>query len=78
MIRLMASPLNVLGTHEVAQLLGVHRVTVSKWRAAGHMPEPDALLAAGPVWRLSTIARWAKRTGRKQEGATHVRDIGHG
>lgn len=60
----MPRRLEVVGAQEVAELLGVHRVTVQKWMAAGTMPAPDAKLAAGPVWRETTIRRWAIRQGR--------------
>lgn len=59
--------LKVVGTSEVAALLGVHAVTVSKWtRGVNSFPAPDAQLASGPVWRRSTIDRWAVKTGRRK------------
>ena len=63
----MPRPLQILGVHEVADLLDCHRVTVHKWLTAGKMPAPDQQLAAGPVWRESTIRRWAESTGRLPE-----------
>lgn len=53
--------LNVVGATEVAELCGVGRVTVSRWpnpNAPGfnpNFPQPDAILACGPVWLEATI-----------------------
>lgn len=47
-----------MGVTEVARRLDVTRQTVAQWRSRGQMPEPDALLAMGPVWREETIAAW--------------------
>jgi hypothetical protein len=57
---------NVLGTAEVARLCHTSSVTVSRWRSAGRLPEPDKQLAAGPVWRGQRILRWAHKAGRLQ------------
>lgn len=54
-----------MGIAEIAHMLGEDRRTVAQWRSRGQMPEPDALLAMGPVWREETIARWARDTGRR-------------
>jgi len=54
----MTAPLAVVGLVELAELLGAERGTVRQWYHRGKLPEPDALLAATPVWRLSTIERW--------------------
>lgn len=60
----MTAPLKVVGAAEVAFLLGVHPMTVGKWRRSGKLPEPDALLACGPIWRRTTIVEWAMAKGR--------------
>jgi hypothetical protein len=57
--------LDLVGVTEIAQMFGVNRVTVSKWRAAGTLPAPDAELTRRPLWLRSTIERWAERTGRR-------------
>ena len=56
----MTAPLAVVGLVELADMLGMQRGTVRQWYSRGKLPEPDALLAATPVWRLSTIERWMK------------------
>lgn len=53
-----------LGTHEVAEFLGVKPRTVSQWRSRRRLPEPDLVLNATNLWRRSTILRWAGDTGR--------------
>lgn len=60
----MTAPLKVVGAAEVAHLLGIHPMTVGKWRRSGKLPDPDALLACGPIWRRTTITTWALATGR--------------
>jgi hypothetical protein len=76
----MGKSLDLLGVTEVAEMFGVHRVTASDWlqeatkqRAAGKrvpglLPEPDGWIGKRrqPVWRRSTIVRWAERTGREE------------
>jgi len=56
--------LDVVGVHEIAQMFNVNRVTVSKWKAAGKLPPPDAELSMRPIWKRTTILRWADNTGR--------------
>ncbi len=55
----------LLGISEVADMFGVRRDTVDKWRTRDVLPEPDADLHAGPVWWETTLIRWARRTGRE-------------
>lgn len=57
--------LEVYGPGEIAERFGVTKMTVAKWQHREDFPEPDAVLRIGPVWRKSTIDRWAIRTGRK-------------
>lgn len=55
--------LDVMGVAEVAALIDRPRQTVAVWLHRDLMPEPDARLACGPVWRGSTVRRWAARNG---------------
>lgn len=64
-------PNDVVGTDEIAALLGVKRGTVDQWRwrsAHGKLrpsfPSPTWELATGPVWRWAVVERWARGTGR--------------
>ena len=56
--------LEVVGSVEAAGLLQVDRQTLRTWLKRGHMPEPDARLSCGPVWRKSTIIKWASGEGK--------------
>lgn len=47
-----------MGIAEIAQRAGVSRQTVAQWHARSKLPEPDARLAMGPVWRETTIEAW--------------------
>jgi hypothetical protein len=48
------------GIAEIADALGQSRQLVTVWRRrrSRGMPEPDAELASGPVWRGGTIEPW--------------------
>lgn len=59
----MTKRLDIYGGREAAQLLHVSPVTVSRWLAAGTLPDPDAVLAATPVWRGSTLLDWGHPKG---------------
>ncbi len=62
--------LDIVGPGEIADLFGVSKVAVTKWQRRDDFPTPDADLRIGPVWRRSTILRWAEKTGRRTKGAT--------
>lgn len=48
------------GIAEIADAIGVNRQLVTAWRRrrSHGMPEPDAELAAGPLWRGESIEPW--------------------
>jgi len=50
----------------VARRLGVTKMTLYRWRAAGKFPPPD-LEAGRPRWLVSTIEGWI-RARRETEG----------
>ena len=50
-----SSPEVLLGTSEVAKILGVNKSQVSRWLRKGKFPPPRARLAAGPVWTEKQI-----------------------
>jgi hypothetical protein len=60
----MTAKLDLVGLAEIAEMLGVHPVTVGKWRAKGVLPECDAELPKRPLWLRETIVAWARQTGR--------------
>lgn len=59
----------VLGTHEVARLLGVPRDQVDKWRRRGGVrgrpfPAPRWLVGNRPAWDRVDVEAWAGSVGR--------------
>ena len=56
--------LDLVGIVEVADRLGVERATVDKWRQRRIMPDAEWVVSGTPIWRWSTIRRWAEATGR--------------
>ena len=57
--------LDLVGPSEIATLLGVHRVTVDRWRRDGVLPPAEAELNRGPVWQRASIVLWAEQTNRE-------------
>lgn len=56
-------PLRLLGTSEVAALLGVSRQAISNIRVRNpEFPAPVAELKSGPIWREEDIRAWAEKT----------------
>lgn len=59
--------LEVVGSRELSKLLNVSRQRLAQLRAEGTLPEPDAVLAATPVWKRATIDSftfgWRRRPG---------------
>jgi hypothetical protein len=53
-----------LGEREIADLLGVKRETVVRWKMRGLLPEPAGTVSGNPWWSDDTILAWAKETGR--------------
>lgn len=66
----------LLGTAEVAAVLGVERPRIGKWRAIGRIPEPMEDLAATPVWLREQIEplRAEALAGRRGERRLEVAD----
>ena len=64
-------PETYLGVSEVAHELGVSRQRVSELRRSEGFPAPIANLAAGPVWKGSSLRRfidgWERRPGRPRK-----------
>lgn len=59
---------DILGTTEVAELLGVSRQRICELRTAGRFPQPIAEIAAGPMWLRPGIQAfletWPRKAGR--------------
>jgi hypothetical protein len=71
---LAQQPETYLGVTEVARELGVSRQRLSELRTRRDFPAPVAELAAGPVWRASTLLRfiedWERKPGRPRKRAS--------
>lgn len=48
---------DVVGTAEAAAVLNVERPRIGRYRALGKMPDPIAILAAGPVWWRADVEK---------------------
>ena len=48
----------LVGTKEVAELLGWGKAKVSEYMRRGKLPKPVQRLASGPVWRKSDIVKF--------------------
>jgi len=66
----MSPEIALLGTAEVAELLGVSKQVASNWRVRDEsFPVPVAELRSGPVWKKEDVVKWAKSNGvHLQEG----------
>ncbi|MBA3738529.1 MAG: hypothetical protein H0W97_08155 [Actinobacteria bacterium] len=64
-------PETYLGVSEVARELGVSRQRVAELRRSEAFPAPIADIAAGPVWKGSSLTRfiegWERRPGRPRK-----------
>lgn len=48
----------IMGVKEVAEVLGCHTSNVSQRKQRG-LPEPDAIISAGRIWRADKIRAYA-------------------
>ena len=67
--------LELLGVHEIAEMLGVSRQRVNELaRSSLGFPKPVARLAAGRIWLKEDVEKWAatweRRSGRPRRGAS--------
>jgi chromosome partitioning protein len=73
---------DLVGSSEVAEMLGISKQTLINWRnRAADFPEPAAELKSGPVWQRELVVAWAKASGirvaakrRKQAAPVRKRD----
>jgi hypothetical protein len=59
---------HLMGTSEIAELLGVSRQRAAQLAASEGFPAPVVKLAAGPVWERQAVENWAVATGRMSVG----------
>lgn len=57
--------MDLLGTAEIASLLGVSKQRVTALASRPDFPEPVAVLAMGKVWREDDLRQWAETQGRE-------------
>lgn len=50
--------IQILGSTEAAELAGVTTNQFHVMRNRGQVPEPQVVLACGPIWKRSVIERW--------------------
>lgn len=56
--------LDLMGTTEIAELLGVSRQRADQLSRTDGFPEPVAEIAAGRIWLREDVEAWADRVGR--------------
>jgi prophage regulatory protein len=56
---------DLVGAHEIAEILGVSRQRVQQLARTAGFPQPVAVLAMGKVWVRSDVEEWAARRGRR-------------
>lgn len=59
-------PGDLVGAAEAADILGVERTRISRYRRTGVMPDPVSELRATPVWHRHDVENLRNR--RKREG----------
>lgn len=45
---------------QLAELLGIKRTSVHRYRTRGDIPEPDEYVGRTPVWKHTRIDEWLK------------------
>lgn len=60
---------------EIATAVGAKPATVSQWRRRGKLPQPDVLLAIGPIWYPETIRPWIEDYLREQESRPPIERV---
>jgi predicted DNA-binding transcriptional regulator AlpA len=61
-------PHHLVGSAEIASMLGVSRQYVDRLSKAPGFPEPEVVLVSGRVWSRHAIEEWAQATGRTVVG----------
>ena len=55
---------HLMGTHEIAAMLGVSRQRAQQITTRKDFPKPYDILHMGKVWRRAAVEAWAKDHGR--------------
>lgn len=62
--RMIVFARRLMGTHEIAEMLGVSRQRAQQITARKDFPKPYDVLHMGKIWRRQAVEAWAKDTGR--------------
>ncbi|HEY0694963.1 MAG TPA: hypothetical protein VGD71_38750 [Kribbella sp.] len=64
------------GIAEIAEALGLNRQLVTAWRRrrSHGIPEPDAELSSGPIWRGETVEPWIDTVRDRRESTSQPVD----
>jgi len=62
------APIELWGTGDIADLLGVSRSRADQLSRQFGFPKPYARAFGRRLWRKSEIVKWAKQTGRTLNG----------
>lgn len=64
------SSTSVLSARDLAELLGVSRATIYRYRSEGkdHLLPPAIMIGVQPRWRMSTVQSWLE----EQEGKANA------
>lgn len=60
----MAEDDDLIGTSDIADMLGVSRQRVGKLFLDGRLPDPVGRLRNARIWRRSDVEAWMKEQGR--------------
>ena len=69
-VNLNMADADIVDLRGIARLLKVSKHTPNQWRQRGLLPPTDFPELLRPVWRKTTIIRWAQDTGRWPPGET--------
>ncbi len=62
----LRDPLRMLRAKQVAELLGIHTITVWKWTKDKRFPPPVAISPTAKAWRASDVAAWIEERAKDE------------
>lgn len=63
---------DLVGSREAAEILGVERTRIARYKRMGWMPEPVADLRATPVWLRSEVVALRDRLREEHASKDHA------
>lgn len=67
--------LDLMGTAEITELLGVTRQRVSQLVKRDDFPDPVAVLIGGTIWLADDVRQWADERARRREAEADARRV---